>query len=146
MAALKTSSKYSGNHLDSLGLAGRDIHGLVRALQSGLPFAKLLGFAKRTGLSLAELSGILHIPPRTLARRKSQGTLTGAESERLARLAGLFDKTLELFEGDRSAALNWLRTPAKALGNEAPLILVATEIGARAVEDLIGRLECGVYS
>src|SRR5207247_8536099 len=132
--------------LDSRGLAARDIRGLVRLLQSGLPFAKLLGFSKRTGVSLAELSSVLHIPPRSLARRKAQGALTGAESERLARVAGLFDKTVELFEGDRPAALNWLRMPAKALGDEAPLTLAATEIGARAVEDLIGRLEFGVYS
>jgi putative toxin-antitoxin system antitoxin component (TIGR02293 family) len=89
---------------------------------------------------------VLLIPPRTLARRKAGGMLSPPESERLARLASLFDKAVHLFEGDGVSAVNWLRTPSKALRNHAPLSLVETEVGARAVEDLIGRLEYGVYS
>jgi putative toxin-antitoxin system antitoxin component (TIGR02293 family) len=135
----------SGKVLRSLGLANHDVLGLIKALKSGLPFARLAGFAKRSGLSLADISEVLQIPPRTLARRRAQGSLTALESERLVRLAGLFDKAVELFEGDPTTALIWLRTPAKALGNQSPLELAQTEIGARAVEDLIGRLEFGVY-
>jgi hypothetical protein len=32
-----------------------------------------------------------------------------------------FEVALELFEGDRLAAKNWLSTPCKALGNKRPL-------------------------
>ncbi len=95
---------------------------------------------------MADLSQVLGIPPRTLARRKVQGMLTNSESERLVRFGRLFDQTVDLFEGDRAAALAWLRRPAKALGNQVPLQWAQSEIGARAVEDLIGRLEFGVYS
>lgn len=68
------------------------------------------------------------------------------ETDYELRLAGLFDRAVHLFEGDTAAATVWLRSPAKALGNKVPLELAKTEIGARAVEDLIGRLEFGVYS
>lgn len=68
------------------------------------------------------------------------------DSERLPLTRSLAQKALELFDGDASAAAAWLHRPAKALGNKSPLELAGTEIGARAVEDLIGRLEFGVYS
>ena len=137
-----TSKKVRG----SLGLPTDDVLSLVQKLKSGLSFAMLMDFVKNSGLALPEISQVLRIPPRTLARRKAEGMLTALESERLARLAGLFDKAVELFEGNGVRALTWLRAPSKALGSEPPLTLAETELGARAVEDLIGRLEYGVYS
>jgi putative toxin-antitoxin system antitoxin component (TIGR02293 family) len=130
----------------SLGLPTNDFLELVGRLKSGFAFAALVGFHRNSGLTLAEIARVLQIPPRTLARRKAGGALTSHESECLARLASLFDKALELFEGNGAAARAWLRTSSKALANHAPLALAETEIGARVVEDLIGRLEYGVYS
>jgi putative toxin-antitoxin system antitoxin component (TIGR02293 family) len=95
---------------------------------------------------LGALAKVLQLPPRTLARRKSGGVLTSAESERLLRLARLFEQAVTVFEGDAPAAGKWLQEPVLGLGNRTPLQLAETEIGARAVEDLLGRLEYGVYS
>lgn len=142
-----TSSRRRNSHArDSLGFTTRDVVALMESVKVGLPFARLVHFARTSGLSLADLSKALDIPPRTLARRKVQGALNSEESERLVRLGRLFDQATELFEGDRAAALAWLRRPAKSLGNRTPLLWAKSEIGARAVEDLIGRLEFGVYS
>lgn len=129
----------------SLGLADQGVFGVMKAVKAGLPYARLTRFAASSGLTLAEVAQVLRTPPRTLARRKAHGVLTDLESERLVRLAGLFDQAVELMEGDAPAATAWLRRPVKALGNQTPLELAATEIGARAVADLIGRLEFGVY-
>jgi putative toxin-antitoxin system antitoxin component (TIGR02293 family) len=60
-------------------------------------------------------------------------------------LADLIEKVIALFEGDRAAANTWLQTRNRALGNQMPLTMAQTERGAQAVEDLIGRLEAGVY-
>jgi len=62
------------------------------------------------------------------------------------RISTIFEKSVELFDGDISAAVNWLTTPKKALNNQQPLTYSRTEIGAREVENLIGRLEHGVFS
>jgi putative toxin-antitoxin system antitoxin component (TIGR02293 family) len=51
-----------------------------------------------------------------------------------------------LFEGDVAAAVNWLNTPRKLLGDRSPLAYARTETGAREVENLIGRLEHGIFS
>jgi putative toxin-antitoxin system antitoxin component (TIGR02293 family) len=47
---------------------------------------------------------------------------------------------------DVAGAISWLAAPKKALGHETPLAYSRTELGAREVENLIGRLEHGVFS
>ena len=89
---------------------------------------------------------MVELPARTLARRKASGKLTKPESERLLRLSLVFEKTVNLFEGDADAARTWLSRSNKALGGETPLSAVETELGAREVEDVIGRLEHGVFT
>ncbi len=81
-----------------------------------------------------------------MARRKAAGRLAPDESERLLRISTVFEKTVDLFEGDVAGAVAWLTSPKRALGRETPLAYSRTELGAREVEDLIGRLEHGVFS
>lgn len=68
------------------------------------------------------------------------------ESGLQAGLSGLLEKTVELFEGDAEMARAWLERPCKGLGGQAPLEVAETESGIRAMEDLIGRLEHGVFT
>lgn len=51
-----------------------------------------------------------------------------------------------MFEGDKNAAVAWLKRPAKALGGSTPLDYLDTAAGAEAVHDLITRLEHGVIT
>ena len=43
--------------------------------------------------------------------------MTPEESERLLRISAVFEDAVDLFEGDVAAAVNWLTTPRKALGD-----------------------------
>ena len=130
----------------SLGLSSRGTDDLIRELQRGLPFRALKTFAAETGLPLSRISEVLNIPERTLARRRSSARLAPDESERLLRLSRIFEQAMELFESDRDAAVTWLNTPREALSTHTPLEYSRTELGAREVENLIGRLEHGVFS
>ena len=112
----------------------------------GFSYRSLITFESNSGLSLQSLADIIGIPERTLARRKASGRLAPEESERLLRLSSIFEKAVELFEGDVSGAVNWLTTPKRALEGQTPLQYARTEVGAREVENLIGRLEHGVFS
>jgi putative toxin-antitoxin system antitoxin component (TIGR02293 family) len=134
------------NRGSSLGLHAASSAELIQNVERGLSFQALQSLASHTGITVAHLAPILGIPERTLARRKSRGKLSMAESERLLRLSSVFEKAVELFEGDISAAVKWLNTPNKALANNPPLAYSRTELGAREVEMLIGRLEHGVVS
>jgi putative toxin-antitoxin system antitoxin component (TIGR02293 family) len=97
------------------------------------------------GISVARIAAIIGIPERTLARRKTKGRLTADESERLLRISRVFENTVDLFEGDNTNALKWLTTPKKAFENQTPLAYSRTELGAREVENLMGRLEHGIF-
>jgi putative toxin-antitoxin system antitoxin component (TIGR02293 family) len=118
----------------------------MESVEQGLRYRSLTILQKSMGLSTSEIAKAVDISERTLARRKNEGRLKQEESERLVRISRVFDKTVHLFEGDEQEATRWLRKPARALGEKTPLNFASTEIGAREVENLIGRLEDGVFS
>jgi putative toxin-antitoxin system antitoxin component (TIGR02293 family) len=129
-----------------VGLKDASTSKVVARLKAGLPYSALPKLAQASGLAVPEIARLADIPLRTLSRRKTQGKLQPAESERLLRLSNVFARALELFENDAEAATRWLTTPKKGLAGESPLEFATTEVGAREVEELLGRLEHGVYS
>jgi putative toxin-antitoxin system antitoxin component (TIGR02293 family) len=129
-----------------LGLPERGLLGVVTMVRRGLSYATFRSFLEETGLSQGQGAALIGIPPRTLQRRRQEGRLSPEESDRLLRAARVLASAVGLFEGDMTRTRQWLETPAPALGGEIPLRLAETEVGARAVEQLIGRLEHGVPS
>ena len=129
----------------SLGMTIGNAMESATQIKRGLSFQKLFQFQRTSQLPLEAIAKVLRLPKRTAARRKKEGRLSPAESERLVRLSLLFEKATNLFEGDKAAALIWLNKPSKAFGQTSPLVMAETEMGARAVEDLIGQLEHGVF-
>jgi putative toxin-antitoxin system antitoxin component (TIGR02293 family) len=118
---------------------------LQARLREGLPYASLAAVAAGFSIALAELARVLHLPARTLARRKKERRFRADESDRLFRLgriAALAEETL----GDRGKASRWLQTDNVALGGEAPLSFLDTDLGARQVEDILLRIAHGVVS
>jgi len=142
-ARAKTFGKRRGA---SLGIEAADTPALIREIEAGFSFDALQRLEAHSGLSLSQLACVVGIPERTLARRKAAGRLSPEESERLVRISYLVDKALELFEGDLEAAARWFTSPKKALDNQQPIQYARTELGAREVENLLGRLEYGVFS
>ena len=71
--------------------------------------------------------------------------MTAAESDRAVRLARVDTHAVEML-GEASTAAGWLNTPNRALGGEKPLDLLDTDVGARMVENVLGRIAYGVYS
>jgi putative toxin-antitoxin system antitoxin component (TIGR02293 family) len=120
-----------------------DLAGLVRR---GLPASSVKALAERLEVGSTVLSRKLGIPQRTLTRRLShRSRLTAAESDRTVRLARVYASAVEMI-GDERKAVAWLQTPNRALGGERPLDQLDTDISAREVEDVLGRIAYGVYS
>ena len=67
------------------------------------------------------------------------------QSDRAWRLSELLVKATELF-GSRQEAERWFDTPAPALDRKKPIELMTSSVGARMVEQLLGRIEYGVYT
>ncbi|RYD23372.1 MAG: DUF2384 domain-containing protein [Verrucomicrobiaceae bacterium] len=95
------------------------------------------------GISTEEFADILGIPPRTLARRTDR--FKPDESERILRVGSVVQKALDVLE-DKDASRRWMTQPKRALGGLTPLRCCDTEVGAREVEALLGRIEHGVFS
>src|SRR5437870_4490203 len=101
---------------DSLGLSEASTVKVIARLNRGLPFRCIANFQKSTSLPLEKIAEAVKIPARTLSRRKAEGRLQPDESERLLRVSTVFEEAVDLFDGDRAAAVRWLQAPQKALG------------------------------
>jgi len=97
------------------------------------------------GLTLKELATSLDLSPRSLQRRRAEGRLARYESDRLYRLARIV-ALAKRYLGEDQTAKRWLRRPNRALGGRTPLQLIDTEPGARAVENVLGRIAYGGVS
>jgi len=143
---LRTGSPSPHSYVVLLGLETFDIPALLKTVERGFVYRTFDRFQRNTCLPLEQIAALVDIPRRTLTRRKREGRFLPDESDRLLRASRLFGRTLELFEGDREAATKWLTTGQTGLGGALPIDLAKTDVGAREVETLIGRLEHGVFS
>lgn len=120
---------------------------LINAIQKGLSVDIVTRLNDELDVSKMYILNAAGINERSFARRKNEhGRLKPEESERVARLVRIMDSAIALFEGDKTAAVTWINTPATALGGHSPKEMLATETGALEVSNLIGRLEHGVFS
>ena len=93
-------------------------------------------------VSSEQLSEVIRVPPRTIARRE---VFKPDESERILRVAAAFQRAIEVI-GDIPQARRWFSTPKQALGGKTPFEFCDTEPGAEEVVNLLGRIEHGVFS
>jgi len=117
---------------------------LREAIREGFPYAVLEELMRASGLTLKELATALDLSPRSLQRRR-RGRLARFESDRLYRMARLLAMARENL-GDSARAGRWLRRGNRALGGVAPISAIDTELGARQVENLLGRIAYGGIS
>jgi putative toxin-antitoxin system antitoxin component (TIGR02293 family) len=115
------------------------------AIREGFRPAVVEELMRATGLTLKELASALDLSPRSLQRRRRTGRLTRYESDRLYRLARIVALADE-FLGDHDRAVRWLKHPNRALGGIPPFAAIDTELGARQVENILGRIAYGGIS
>ena len=121
------------------------VHQQIERIHAGLSFRAVQNLQKALGVPMEKLASVLGMSRATLHRRKIQGKIDKEESEKLVRYQRLLKKADEVF-GDAANAREWLTSKQTGLGNVVPLDFARTEIGAREVENLLGRIEYGVYS
>ena len=118
---------------------------LIQSLKAGLPVCELDELRGSLDLPMEKLAPMLGISKATLHRRKAAGRLDVAESDRVVRFARLLGKASSVMESLEDGR-RWLTAPQIGLGGAVPLEYAETEVGAREVEDLLGRIDYGVYS
>lgn len=99
----------------------------------------------RRGFTEHELF-LLVIPKRTLARRRARNELlTVEETDKGMRLMRIATQAERVF-GEAGKAHRWLRKSKRELSGQTPLAFLSSETGARAVEEMLHRIEHGIFA
>jgi putative toxin-antitoxin system antitoxin component (TIGR02293 family) len=115
------------------------------AVEKGLPLSVLEEFAAYSGFSMKDLLEVV-IPARTLKhRRQRQESLNLDESDRLARVARLYELAVSVF-GNAGKAQRWLSKPKHRFDERTPLAMMRTELGGRGVEEMLYQIDEGVFA
>src|SRR5574340_657482 len=139
----------------------------TRPRRGTITFAALLGARRESGLqaieairqgfevrTFKEASAFFEIPETRLFRvvgmavssahrlEKARRRADPATSERLYRISALTQRAIEVF-GDEDKARTWMTRPNLTLGQNAPLELMDTEVGAQAVRRILTAIETG---
>ena len=117
----------------------------IETVREGLSTDIFKTVAANLEMSDRQLAGVLKIPDRTLDRRLKHGVLSPEESDRLARVAKILQRAHEVF-GNAEKARGWMNTRLAAFEGETPLQRADTSLGASQVEDVLGRIDYGVYT
>ena len=117
----------------------------LKAVERGIPLSALKRFSAYSGLALNDLLGIV-IPARTLKHRRARKEpLNLDESDRLARVARLYEFAVRVF-GNPDKARHWLSNPKHRFAERTPLSLLRTDIGSRQVEEALVQIDEGMFA
>ena len=98
---------------------------------------------RQSGVTDEEIYSIV-VPRRTLTHRRARReALSRDESDRVVRVARVVALCEKVF-GERERSWRWLRSAKRQFQGRAPLQLLATEVGARLVEELLYRVDEGM--
>ena len=132
-------------------LGGRQVLGrrlgslaaLNDAVAEGLPKAALRQTASRIFTGKMEQKQLMNriVPEATFKRRRDR--LSAAESERTERIARVVANAEQVWD-DRADARRFLTAPHPALRGRSPLDSAMTELGARQVEEILGKIFHGL--
>ena len=115
---------------------------LVKLVEDGLA-TNAIKELRRAGLTDEEIYSLI-VPRRTLTHRRARReALSREESDRAVRLARLAALAEQVF-GEPGRAWHWLRTSKRQFEGRTPLQFMATEAGARLVEELLHRIDEGM--
>ena len=99
----------------------------------------------RGGLSDAEVYQLI-VPRRTLAHRIAKHQLLSRdESDKAVRVARITAMAEQVF-GEPARTWRWLRKPKGRFDGKTPVDMLATEAGARLVEEMIVQIDYGMFA
>ena len=124
-----------------------DYLALVARTRQGVSVADAVEVMQTWAIPVAKFAQVLGVSPRKWSRVRMEApeaVLSPVESDRLVRAWQVFEHAKAVFEDDKSVAA-WFAAPNPALCGEAPLSMLDTDAGVHEVDNILARLEFGVY-
>jgi putative toxin-antitoxin system antitoxin component (TIGR02293 family) len=116
-----------------------------KAVERGVPLSALEEFAAYSGVAMKDLLEVV-IPPRTLKHRKQrQEPLNLDESDRLGRVAKVYELAARVF-GGREDGREWLTGPKNRFEGKTPMAMLRTEAGEHAVQEFLIQIDEGYFA
>jgi RNA recognition motif-containing protein/antitoxin Xre/MbcA/ParS-like protein len=126
-----------------------ELKGPALTLRAGVKSKDTLPRASRTGLRSKSPAPVTASTKGSRQKQeigRSEVNVAGTEVQTVD-LDGIVDVTSRAIEvfGNREKAIRWLRMPLPSLSNRTPLSLLKTADGIEQIEDVLGRIEQGVW-
>jgi len=119
---------------------------IISLSNDGITKASVDALSSHLGISKKTFSeNILGLSVKTLERKKNTDKLDRHISSHVIEIAKVAKHAFDVFE-DEEKVKSWLNTPNRALNNIRPLDLFYISTGLGMVDDILGRIEYGVYS
>jgi putative toxin-antitoxin system antitoxin component (TIGR02293 family) len=116
-----------------------------REIERGLPLSTLEEFSAYSGIAVKDLLEVV-IPARTLKhRRQRQEPLSLDESDRLARVAKMYESAVKVYD-DREDGRKWLCGKKSRFDGKTALEMLRTEAGEQAVRDFLIQIDEGYFA
>lgn len=115
-----------------------------REVERGIPLSALEEFAAYSGFAMKDLLEVV-IPARTLKhRRQRQEPLNPDESDRLRRVAKIFELAVKVY-GEREGGRRWLCGQKRRFDGNTALSMLRTQAGEEAVEEFLIQIDEGMF-
>lgn len=119
---------------------------IIKAGLTGITKASIDELTHYVGVSKKSMAeDILNISVKTLERKDPKDKLDKRTSSHALEIAKVMQHAFEIFE-DEEKVRQWLNRANKALNNLRPVQLLSTLTGINMVNDILTRIEEGVYS
>lgn len=119
---------------------------LISLSQQGVSKASLESIIEHIGVSKKSfIENALHLSVKTIERKKSDDRLDKRTSSHIIEITKVVAHAFSVFD-DEEKVQKWLSAPNQALNNFKPIDLFDTPTGLNMVDQVLGRIEEGIFS
>jgi putative toxin-antitoxin system antitoxin component (TIGR02293 family) len=117
----------------------------ITASEKGIPKQSVINLAEVLNVPMKHMANLLNISYKTLGRKRKTDAMNSIVSSLSIEIANTVAKGLAVFE-DADKFNRWLNKENRALNGQKPFDLLNTPTGIKLVNQILGRIEEGVYT
>ncbi|MCK5400759.1 MAG: DUF2384 domain-containing protein [Flavobacteriaceae bacterium] len=118
---------------------------LIKITRKGLPKSVVITLINILGISMEQMSNLIHVSHRTIQRKSDSDLLNVYSTEQVLEIAQVISKGIEVL-GTLDAFTSWLHSEVRHLNYQKPINFLDTSFGTNLILNILGRIEYGVYS
>ncbi len=118
---------------------------LIEITRKGLPKSVVTTLSAILGISMEQMSNLIHVSHRTIQRKSDTDLLNVYSTEQIFEIAVVISRGIEVL-GTLEAFTSWLHSDVRHLDYQKPINFLDTSFGTNMIKDTLGRIEHGVFS